>query len=1061
MGINWERIYRLNNENNKHAGTAFEKLVLDYLKSTWPQFAWEGTQSSWDDNRDFVSLVLDNIWAEAKYKKDSTALRKQDIDPTVVSGTLEGGIRVIFFITNGYVPETILKRISKACNTYALNIICISKTQLEYWLILHPAYYEYHFKEKLLLNDQKYAVALIKNIDFINQIEPDSNLSGSQIELLEKQYYVLNITFESNEIVEIDLPYVTTYPFNFIESPDFADPKSIILHPGIQHVQFLVYITTPFRALLPLKYTINGKIPLEHGVNLVIYPNKNLNIHYIEQFLYAKKLFNLLEIRNSGQGFHLTISGEKGVGKTYLLKMCQTHFYQKLPVARFEFYQEGDIRNALLFCRLIIFVNFGNMIRYLDRDDISDSIDYYKHILSSTFDPMKADPKLLLNIFEGCYDSVVATHILEQLYQNPELVYRIIISKRAPSIQIALLDEIQNLGTEQIEVLRSLIKFSETTNCTAFLIADESNNFLPDKKLNGLSREDIVNNLKDYLPTWSPELINSVADDFSNKPGALCDNILFFRQNMPDVMETQQIENYIFISDNNFSIDFFAGLEQKYIDILGLVYEYENGVDLYGLKQLGITTAAINDLCKKGYIKMQGTNIIAGIPFYRTTYIEKYKSKYNEKLVMWLKAIIMDPIQYGSYFSQSDTYRLLYKHDSAYMKAAFESILSKLQYYLYFGDYINLLAHSEAAFYSIRQKEPTLLCETDFKIAFHYGISLLHCDRKGGAIEVFRWIKNNAAKDDDVFYMAICEFFNNLYNRFEVDGIDSDLILAEMVLKRKIANIKDEDLQNSLDLRIAYSTCMNRAMMISFLQDDVENATTIFENYCDYDKKMSPCRFSPKYESMLGEWKLDYARGIMLEKPTEATTFFKESINLIGSIQNPKRHLLARINSLLLECESFGGYIQNSEELHKLILSLKYQKLDNEYLRGYIAEQCCHLVYLFTNYRFRESKNLKSVFSEKKLDAFKIQLDSKVYTVGRLAYQIRMYLAALEIFLGNHSVAIEYLKQNYDLVKSVGASYSEITFHNMQNVSTIKTIVWGFNWKFAKPDEYLLDPRIW
>ena len=125
MGINWTKLYELSNENNKISGSKFEKLVLDYLNQYYKEYDWKSTKSSWDNNRDFISLILENIWAEAKYKKDCTALKKSDIDPTMMSGFLNGKIEIIFFLTNGYLPDTLLKRIKQAERMHFFRFSCL------------------------------------------------------------------------------------------------------------------------------------------------------------------------------------------------------------------------------------------------------------------------------------------------------------------------------------------------------------------------------------------------------------------------------------------------------------------------------------------------------------------------------------------------------------------------------------------------------------------------------------------------------------------------------------------------------------------------------------------------------------------------------------------------------------------------------------------------------------------------------------------------------------------------------------------------------------------------
>lgn len=80
--LDWKKLYNKKGKNNKLVGSFFEELALTYLSSTYKQYSWKATQSSWDGNRDFTTLILDNIWGEAKYKKDSSALRRQGVAVT-------------------------------------------------------------------------------------------------------------------------------------------------------------------------------------------------------------------------------------------------------------------------------------------------------------------------------------------------------------------------------------------------------------------------------------------------------------------------------------------------------------------------------------------------------------------------------------------------------------------------------------------------------------------------------------------------------------------------------------------------------------------------------------------------------------------------------------------------------------------------------------------------------------------------------------------------------------------------------------------------------------------
>ena len=136
--LDWKKLYNKKGKNNKLVGSFFEELALTYLSSTYKQYSWKATQSSWDGNRDFTTLILDNIWGEAKYKKDSSALRRQDVDPTMLSGFLDGKVKLVFIITNGTIPQTINTRMNEIGRRCGFKVVGITQTQLEYWLIMHP-----------------------------------------------------------------------------------------------------------------------------------------------------------------------------------------------------------------------------------------------------------------------------------------------------------------------------------------------------------------------------------------------------------------------------------------------------------------------------------------------------------------------------------------------------------------------------------------------------------------------------------------------------------------------------------------------------------------------------------------------------------------------------------------------------------------------------------------------------------------------------------------------------------------------------------------------------------
>ena len=118
------------------------------------------------------------------------------------------------------------------------------------------------------------------------------------------------------------------------------------------------------------------------------------------------------------------------------------------------------------------------------------------------------------------------------------------------------------------------------------------------------------------------------------------------------------------------------------------------------------------------------------------------------------------------------------------------NLLEHMRQYSYVCDYKNMYVHGQTAYYFLNQKDVEELSETDYMILFYYGISLLHCDRKRGAIEIFRKIKNNTSLELNVNIMASCELYNNLYNLFQISHLEGEILISLADLKRKINSIK-------------------------------------------------------------------------------------------------------------------------------------------------------------------------------------------------------------------------------------------------------------------------------
>lgn len=1061
MEINWGKLYELSNKNNKITGTRFEKLVLEYLDKYYGEYQWENTQSSWDDNRDYISLILENIWAEAKYKKDCTALKKTDIDPTMMSGLLNGKIEVIFFLTNGYLPDTLMERIKQAGRMHFFRVICITKVQLEYWLYLHPDIYEKHFDEKLDVSKECLSAALIKEIEIWDPVNHNNNLLAVKYELYEQYFYVFYMTIEANITSEITI-LDNDYPFSFINSSGYENYKCIHIQPGIQQYKFLLYTDKCYDGAVELKYKIADGASLSFVFQINICTNHKVKLAYSEQLAFKEEIIRLLSNQNLNEGF-ITLGGDDGFGKTFLLKEVMQHFYATRPIMYFNFYSEGDYRNAIELCRLIIYINFGEIVNYFKKGVTDESIDYYKELLNERLDPKSGDLDLISEIIDGCYDEVGAQKVIKNILSNPHLINKVILHQNTPQVHLVLLDDTERLNDSEYDVAKNIIEHSIHCSNIRFLISTQRAKNNCDFYLSGLTPGDIQNSLVSNFANWSSAFIDVIYKEMSSCPALFIDTVEMLKYYLNEKDDLILVSSYLRLSDRAENITLYKTnftLNKVYLEVLSFIYIFENGIPCEILNDLGISDEQISILRKTQYIKCIYGNVKAYSKFYRNAFLKEYQNLCIDYIVHCLNHISNNATKYEKLIFLPDIYAKYMEIGKISEISLSIDLLEYMRKYSYVCDYRNMYAYGKIAYYYINKKNPAELSESDCMTLFYYGIALLHCDRKRGAIEIFRKVKNEAPIGSNVYFMSSCELYNNLYNLFQIDNLESEILITLTELKRKINLIDNEADYSTLDMRIAYSTCMNRYMMILFMQDRASEATNIFKEYIKYNNTIPVSIYSYKYQSMMGEWFLDYARGVSSIYPTIAEEYLEKSIKILEDGKNEKRYILAKMDLAFVRCVYFERY-DEIENIHAITTALLEKKYINEYFRGIIRENLCKLVQYYKNPNIVNSKGIMRIAKKMKEEALNAELDSMLYISGRLAYQTRTYFSVLDTIIQDFAAAKRYLERNLNIVSQAGDSFKNITLHNIKHYKKIKAIEWKNNEDCYSPHSFILDPRIW
>jgi hypothetical protein len=407
MPIDWSLLYTKGGNNNK-AGKLFEKLALKYVQSVYPQYTWEPTNESWDGNRDFYFADKeDRGWGEAKYRKNSDEVTKKDLDPTIVSGWLDGKVKLILFITNGYISQNNIERIAYAARIQNIKVGCIFQEQLEHWLILNPNIYK-EFFSKPLKATAKTDATIIKEISFYNPYSSDFNPFGKSHELRIGNEYILNITISSNTRTYLSL-IANDYPFLVIQHPNFDFPDKIGIEKGINICFIYIKALREHIGFVDFKFLNERGTTFTFLADIKIIDEFRPTLVYSQQNMIINETAEYIQNTNSDNSkCIIVITGKSGIGKSHILEAVFKNYCIKhdVNIIRFDAKDESN-ENYLLLCRIIMFLNYGNLFWFDTQKN--------KDILLNRNTKALFQNEVLERLIDGCNDANEAKCIINDL----------------------------------------------------------------------------------------------------------------------------------------------------------------------------------------------------------------------------------------------------------------------------------------------------------------------------------------------------------------------------------------------------------------------------------------------------------------------------------------------------------------------------------------------------------------------------------------------------------------------------------------------------------------------
>ena len=1068
MKINWEML--INKFGLDGATKKFEKLALIYVQKNYNEYEWVLTQRTHDNNRDIhlkkyedekTPNYLDR-WAEAKYKKKSNSLSKKDIDPTILSGLINGNVELIIFISNGNIPVSLLKRNYLGAHIKNIEVTYILKNQLDNWLISNPDIYQIIFDEPINKKIKEEKIINIKDISFTQIYNNGVSFSSTTYFHIGNKY-ILHV-FIYSTYKTIGKIEKGNSPFHFLEDNNYSNYSHFSILPGINKLSFLILADKSFKGSVLYTFKIDNNQYNFNSKRIVITNEKPIHLSYPEQLDFSQKINKMIsshEKINSQQ--IITIYGKTGIGKTTLIKNIFEQNYTKYDIILMDFKEDilselNNHYNYTLLCKYAIYISLGNLsfqINNTQQDEFKENI---KKELSS-----KKYNSIFLELIDGCYDSKIAqkailnfiNKIINNGAQEKKYFYPLLF----------IFDNVQYLSSYEVDVFYKLLHYDESCNNNIIILSATEGKFssnqlqssyidLPNLfELTGLKDTDIYTSIQNNIVNYEEIKKYFIAHEFLKNPLFLKEYIYQIQiANNKDDIKKLIIRNEPFITS-----DTIRKMKQFFY-LLDIIYQLHNGIkrnyilryfknidqtnkvnvknDLLFLEKnhfIFIENSIIysyHDYVRKIYIKTRGKNIFNknNAKFYQFLYKNYINDLSLDDYHILNLIVLSDKTMYSFY--KKELIKVFYKYiDQTKYNSAYE--IGKLLY--------------EKIIFKKRKTEE------DCNILYLYTDCVNHCCKNNNdVLELLKTIENNSN--------------NNLLLKLEIKAS----ILNELFWQLQIgeqyfndANILKLDIENYLSvtkrlnikkrLRRALYTCLNRNMVGNLLIDNYNKARTLIEEGIDTLEKNNVNNL----DSEKATYYMDYSRGIIFHDCNKSYNYLIDSLKGFNTDKNIhyRRIMICKIDIEIQK--SVKGL---NVDFNKIDIELKHlfdSNFKSECYKAILKRFACYFVHVYKDNYINEI-SLNMLYD--KINTVLYNLDYNMNNRDKFLYN---QIFAFLMIKNNQKEAQRLLYENKELISHLGNSYKLINEHNINNIKSIKHISWAKENNILNKEIYYLDPRFW
>lgn len=1057
----------------------FENLAFKYVCDVYSEYTWIPTATTSDNNKDahLGKGTEFDIWEEAKFKGEKYKIRRQDLDTTILSGIIQGNVRMIIFVSNALVPEKLYSRADVSAKMKGIEITYALDAQLESWLVKHPETYREVFEEELDSKISLQAVQEIKSIYIYDTTSIAFNPLSENTELLVGEKYILSVTIlSSKEGCVANVNFNETAPFAIIKNSSFSEQTGIVLKNGINVINLLVEARHEFFNRVSVRIDIDGTPYFGVTQNLLIQQGSTLPIVYTEQIEILHKIKSTVDIYNTNSMTHIfTLLAESGMGKSYILHSIYLDFLFKRDIANIDF-EMSTINNVnyQLLCKIVLYLNFGNIFLYTNMNDSSSRNDLRNIAINANLGNKLSNDELGC-LIDGCYDTVSAMTIINSLVlkcrRNPNTIIVSTINNKIS--KLLLIDDIQYLNELQYELIAILCNQCERVKKKITIILsgtkgkfdtevqekDFSNLSINTFSLNGLSSMDklvSMKNLVSGVKNNDIEIVNSIIPESPLLAYEILHNIKLL-SNISNIFEV--IKNYNHsIEGNAIFQNKFNNLNKIQLAILDIIYMFKLGINYsyitayYNASNINIK-ACIEKLEKERLITKKGNYIRPYHDYCTISYLKFRKGKiYNYTTAAFLEYLLSK-----NYPDENLLISNLIKCGKKYYNKYKKQIDSIINTSIHTTNFGMALYYCEYYYNSLINKDENAYSKRELYLLYLYADCLVHCGKNNQAEKIFEWLCKITSTNTVENVESKASLLNQWFWHMKLDTLIAD----SCVLQDSIEKIISSDLNKDEYARIAKAedSCYNRRMVTQLLLDDYESAKRTYEIRL---KKLAKTHSVENFKKISATIIMDYARGISYYSPKSAYRIIRvaEKYYSCDFDSQYRRAVLCKIDKLVLLCINSNFFDENEFNLY--MQKLKAEKFHSEYFKSILKYYACKMICESKIIQDSGLNDFKTTTIQYLYDNIhKCMLDININPDYREKYLYNILISYVHILDKDFSQAETCLNQAYTFISKAGKSHLISLEHNLINMHSIKRIEWFSKNKELQLDCYYLDCRFW